>query len=151
LGEPSREVAFPSKTRTVGAVTWGDVVTAYHSTGIENITVLSSVPKATVAFQLLKFAPFRALAARAVRRGPAGPSAHARANSKVEIVAEVRGPSGTRRGQLVGPNGYDITADAVVREIPLLAGVTPGAHTPATALGPDFVRTLDGVEVTLLS
>jgi saccharopine dehydrogenase (NAD+, L-lysine-forming) len=150
LGEPSKEVAFPSKTRTVGAVTWGDVVTAYHSTGIENITVLSSVPKATVAFQLLKFAPFRALAARAVRRGPAGPSAQTRANSKVEIVAEVRGPSGTRRGQLVGPNGYDITADAVVREIPLLAGVTPGAHTPATALGPGFVRTLEGVEVTLL-
>jgi short subunit dehydrogenase-like uncharacterized protein len=38
----------------------------------------------------------------------------------------------------------------VVREIPLLAGVTPGAHTPATAFGPDFVRSLTGVTVTLL-
>jgi saccharopine dehydrogenase (NAD+, L-lysine-forming) len=149
LGEPSREVEFPSKTRTVGAVLWGDVVTAYHSTGIPNITVLSSVPGASTATRLLRFAPFRALAARAVRRGPGGPSAETRARTRVEIVAEVRSPSGSRRGVLTGPNGYDMTADAVVREVPLLAAAEPGAHTPATALGPGFVRTLDGVTVDL--
>jgi short subunit dehydrogenase-like uncharacterized protein len=27
--------------------------------------------------------------------------------------------------------------------------IAPGAHTPATALGPDFVRELDGVTVAL--
>jgi short subunit dehydrogenase-like uncharacterized protein len=150
LGEPSREVAFASKTRTVGAITWGDVVTAYHSTGIANITVLTSVPKATVGLRLLRFAPFRALAAQAVRRGPAGPSAQVRAATKVEIFAEVRSATGVRRGMLSGPNGYDITADAVVRGIPLLATARPGAHTPATAFGPGFVRSLDAVTVTLL-
>jgi short subunit dehydrogenase-like uncharacterized protein len=65
------------------------------------------------------------------------------------VVAEVQGPSGSRRGVLTGPNGYDITADAVVREIPLLASAGPGAHTPATALGRDFVRSLTGVTVQL--
>jgi|1186.fasta_scaffold55897_1 short subunit dehydrogenase-like uncharacterized protein len=150
LGVPSREVDFGSKKRTVGAVTWGDVVTAYHSTGIANITVLSSVPKASIGLKLVKFAPFRALAARRIRRRPAGPNAQVRAATKVEIFAEVTSPRGVRRALLTGPNGYDITADAVVREIPLLAGVRPGAHTPATALGPDFVRTLDGVSVTML-
>jgi saccharopine dehydrogenase (NAD+, L-lysine-forming) len=149
LGEPKREVTFPSGARTVGAITWGDVVTAYHSTGIGDITVYGSVPRATAATRLLRFAPFRALAARAVRRGPAGPSAEVRAKTKVEIHAEVRSASGSRHGVLVGPNGYDITADAVVREIPLLAGVKPGAHTPATALGPGFVRSLTGVTVDL--
>ena len=150
LGEPSRDVDFGAKKRTVGAITWGDVVTAYHSTGIANITVLSSVPKASLALKLLRYGPFRALAARAIRRGAAGPTAQVRAATRVEIVAEVRSPTGVRRGRLTGPNGYDITADAVVREIPLLASVTPGAHTPATAFGPDFVRSLDGVTVTLL-
>jgi short subunit dehydrogenase-like uncharacterized protein len=29
--------------------------------------------------------------------------------------------------------------------------VKPGAHTPATALGPEFVRSLDGISVTPLS
>jgi saccharopine dehydrogenase (NAD+, L-lysine-forming) len=149
LGSPTREVTYPSGTRTVGAITWGDVVTAYHSTGIPTITVFGSVRTVTAASRLLRFAPFRALAARAVRRGPAGPSAEVRAKTKVEIYAEVRSPSGERHGTLTGPNGYDITADAVVREIPLLAGVAPGAYTPATALGPDFVRSLTGVTVTL--
>lgn len=151
LGDPKRTIDFPSKTRTVGAVTWGDVVTAYHSTGIANITVFSPVPRVTPAARLLRFPPVRALAARAVRRGAPGPSAEVRARTGVEIVAEVRSPSGSRRGTLTGPNGYDITADAVVREIPLLAAAPPGAHTPATALGPDFVRTLDGVTVRLFS
>jgi short subunit dehydrogenase-like uncharacterized protein len=149
LGEPAREVEFPSGTRTVGAVTWGDVVTAYHSTGIGSITVFTSVPKVTAAARLLRLPPFRALAARAVRRRPPGPSARVRAGTGVEVVAEVRSPSGSRRGVLTGPNAYDITADAVVREIPLLASARPGAHTPATALGPEFVRTLSGVTVSL--
>jgi short subunit dehydrogenase-like uncharacterized protein len=147
LGRPSRSVDFPSGTRTVGAVTWGDVVTAYHSTGIGTITVLSTVPGPL--FRLLRLAPVRALAERLVRRGPAGPSPQVRARTRVEVVAEVRSPSGTRRGVLTGPNAYDLTADAVVRGMPRLAGAAPGAHTPATAFGPAFVRELEGVEVTL--
>ncbi|HEV8568977.1 MAG TPA: saccharopine dehydrogenase NADP-binding domain-containing protein [Actinoplanes sp.] len=149
IGQPTREVAFPSRTRTVGAITWGDVVTAYHSTGIPNITVFGPVPKVTPAARLLRFGPFRALAARAIRRGAPGPSAQVRAATMVEIFASVRSESGSRTATLTGPNGYDITADAVVREIPLLASARPGAHTPATALGPDFVHSLDGVKVTL--
>jgi saccharopine dehydrogenase (NAD+, L-lysine-forming) len=145
-GQPSRSVEFPSGSRTVGAVTWGDVVTAYHSTGIGNITVLTTVPPG--AFALLRLAPVRALAAAFVGRGPAGPSAAVRARTRVEIVAEVRSASGTRRGVLTGPNGYDLTADAVVRGIPRLAAAPPGAHTPATAYGPSFVQELEGVEVS---
>jgi saccharopine dehydrogenase (NAD+, L-lysine-forming) len=149
LGQPAREVEFPSGTRTVGAVTWGDVVTAYHSTGIPNITVYSPLPRATVAARLLRLGPFRAVAARGIRRRPPGPPARVRAATGVEVVAEVRSPSGSRRGVLTGPNAYDITADAVVREIPLLASAPAGAHTPATALGPDFVRTLSGITLTI--
>jgi saccharopine dehydrogenase (NAD+, L-lysine-forming) len=112
--------------------------------------VFSYVPKASIGLKLLRFAPFRALAARGIRRGAAGPSAQVRAATKVEVFAEVTSPTGVRRALLTGPNGYDITADAVVREIPLLAGAKAGAHTPATAFGPDFVRSLDGVSVTML-
>lgn len=145
-GQPSRSVQFPSGRRTVGAVTWGDVVTAHHSTGIPTITVLTTVPPGV--FGLLRLAPVRALAAALVRRGPAGPSAAVRARTGVEIVAEVRSASGTRRRALTGPNAYDLTADAVVRGIPLLAAARPGAHTPATAYGPSFVHDLDGVQVS---
>jgi saccharopine dehydrogenase (NAD+, L-lysine-forming) len=50
---------------------------------------------------------------------------------------------------LTGPNGYDLTADAVVRAVEriLAGGVPAGAHTPSSAFGADFVRELDGVVV----
>jgi saccharopine dehydrogenase (NAD+, L-lysine-forming) len=54
----------------------------------------------------------------------------------------------------VGPNPYDLTADAGVRIAGYLAAgagpagpIEPGAHTPATALGAGFVTELDGVVV----
>jgi short subunit dehydrogenase-like uncharacterized protein len=149
VGRPTRDVPFPSGTRTVGAIAWGDVVTAHHSTGIPTITVYTTLPRASLAARLLRLGPLRALARRAVRRRAPGPSAEVRAATGVEIFAEVRAGSARRSGVLTGPNPYDLTADAVLRGLPLLAAAEPGAHTPATAFGPDFVRTLDGVTITL--
>jgi short subunit dehydrogenase-like uncharacterized protein len=37
----------------------------------------------------------------------------------------------------------------VVRAVGRVAGVPAGAHTPATAFGPEFVESLDGVTVTV--
>ena len=151
---------FPSGARTVGGISWGDVVTAYHSTGIGEITVYTSLsargPMAKVGGHLLRYAPVREFLRAAVRRGVSGPSAQVRARTRSEVWAEVRSATGHRSGTLTGPNAYDLTADAVVQAVVRLAGqhpggagVKPGAHTPATAFGPDFVRELDGVTVTL--
>jgi saccharopine dehydrogenase (NAD+, L-lysine-forming) len=156
FGEPSRQVPFPSGSRSVGAITWGDVVTAYHSTGIADITTYTTLPAPGVAVSLgrslLRYAPVREFAAGFLRRRAPGPSPEVRAATSVEVWAEVRSPTGSRSGTLTGPNAYDLTADAVVRAAVRLAGgpaAAPGAHTPATAFGPDFVRELDGVTVTL--
>jgi short subunit dehydrogenase-like uncharacterized protein len=156
FGEPSRTVPFPSRDRTVGAVSWGDVVTAYHSTGIGNITVYTTLPApgATVRLSraLLRYAAVREFAAGFLRHRPPGPAAEVRAATGVEIWAEVRSPSGRRSGTLTGPNAYALTADAVVRAAVRLVespGSGAGAHTPATAFGPDFVHELDGVTVKL--
>jgi saccharopine dehydrogenase (NAD+, L-lysine-forming) len=156
FGEPSRQVPFPSGSRTVGAITWGDVVTAYHSTGIADITTYTTLPAPGVAVSLgrtlLRYAPVREFAAGFLRRRPPGPSPKVRAATSVEVWAEVRSSTGSRAGTLTGPNAYDLTADAAVRAAVRLAGgaaAVPGAHTPATAFGPDFVRELDGVRVTL--
>jgi saccharopine dehydrogenase (NAD+, L-lysine-forming) len=164
FGHPRRTVPFPSRPRDVGAITWGDLVTAHHTTGIPNITVYGPVPlrggvarrAATAVVQrVLGYGPARSLAARMVRRRISGPTAQTRAATVVEVWGEVRDAAGqTRSATLTGPNAYDLTADAVVRAaVYLMAGAGPagriaaGAHTPATALGPDFVRELDGVHV----
>jgi saccharopine dehydrogenase (NAD+, L-lysine-forming) len=164
FGQPRRSVAFPSQAREVGAITWGDLVTAYHSTRIPTITVYGPVPvrgparraASAVVQRVLRYGPVRAAVARRVRRRVTGPTAQTRAATVSEVWGEVRNAAGeTRSATLTGPNAYDLTADAMLRAVGyVLAGtgpagpIAPGAHTPATALGPDFVRELDGVAVT---
>jgi short subunit dehydrogenase-like uncharacterized protein len=106
--------------------------------------------------RLLALGPVTRLARRAVTARLDGPSPQVRARTRSEVWGEVRDAAGgVRSATLVGPNGYDLTADAVVRAVGFLgtgkgpAGpIPPGAHTPGTALGPGFVRLLDGVTVT---
>jgi saccharopine dehydrogenase (NAD+, L-lysine-forming) len=156
LGEPSRSVPFPHGERQVGATVWGDLVTAYRSTGIPNITVYTRLPQQSWAARLLRFGPIRQAADLMVRRQLGGPSAEKRASSGCQVWGEVRDPGGnSRTAWLTGPNGYDLTADAMVRAVGYVhAGTGPagpiraGAHTPATALGAAFVEELDGVTVT---
>ena len=76
---------FPSGERTVGATRWGDLVTAHHSTGVQNITVYMRLPRNATSplVRLLRFAPVRALARALVPAGgpstdPAGPGPAAR-------------------------------------------------------------------------
>jgi saccharopine dehydrogenase (NAD+, L-lysine-forming) len=92
--------------------------------------------------------PARRAAAALVGRLPAGADAAARARSRCAVWGEVRDAAGNAvSAALTGPDPYDLTADAVVRAVARLADVPPGAHTPATAFGPEFVETLDGVRV----
>jgi short subunit dehydrogenase-like uncharacterized protein len=156
LGSPSRLVPFPSRPRRAGAVPWGDLVTAHHSTGIGDITVYSTLAGRPGGLmragpRLLRYRVVRNLAARVVNRRPAGPSDATRAATFVEVWGEVRDRAGrVRAAALTGPNAYDLTAASVLAAVDrLLAGaVAPGAHTPATAFGPEFLDDLDGVRVT---
>lgn len=157
FGVPAREIPFPSGTRWAGALPWGDVVTAYHSTGIPDITVYATLAPhgpiarlAPLGRAALRLPGARALAERLIRRRAPGPSPQTRARSGVEVWGEVRDAAGqSRTATLTGPNAYTLTADAVVAAVVrILAGTTPpGAHTPTTGLGPDFVTTLPGVTV----
>lgn len=153
VGAPSRMVPFPSRPRRAGAVPWGDLVTAHHSTGIPNITVYSTMagPLTTLGPRLLRNRLVRGVATRMVGRRPAGPSDATRAATFVEVWGEVRdGAGGVRAAALTGPNAYDLTAAAVLAAVDRLVERPPraGAHTPATAFGPEFLDEIGGVHVT---
>lgn len=152
-----RRIEFVTGTEDTLAVSWGDVSTAYHSTGIENVTVYMALPRGSGALLGITTALgpvvrtgaaqslFKSLAGRL-----AGPSGKTRGSTSGEVWGEVLAPDGTRScGSITTPNGYELTADSVVRVAQrLVAGdVAPGASTPSKALGADFVRELDGVAV----
>lgn len=151
FGTPSRKVPFPSGERKVGATRWGDLVTAYHSTGVPDITVYMRLPRSAASplVRLLRFRPLREAARALIPAG--GPSTSRRAGTGCEVWGQVTDATGnTRTATLTGPNAYALTADASLRAVQrVVAGdVTPGTHTPSTGLGAGFVRTLEGVTLT---
>jgi len=153
-----RPVPFADGTATATAVSWGDVSTAFHSTGIPDITVYTVLPPGVSAIAAVAAAagtsnvgraPIQAALRRVVSRLP-GPSPRARAKSVGQLWGSATDADGRAvTGTLTTPNGYALTADAVVRIAGRLAAgaVPPGAHTPSAAFGPDFAAELDGVTV----
>jgi short subunit dehydrogenase-like uncharacterized protein len=156
-----RRVTFADGKATVFALAWGDVSTAYHSTGIGDIVVYAALPAAVgaiagvaeMAGPAARSPLVRGTLKRLVSRLP-GPSAKARSEGLGQLWGQVSDRNGRRvQGTITTLNGYDLTADSVVRIAQLLSAgkVEPGALTPAQAFGPDFVRELDGTEVHALT
>jgi short subunit dehydrogenase-like uncharacterized protein len=148
-------VRFHDRERSTVTIPWGDVSTAFHSTGIPNIETYVALPtrmirgmKLASAFRgLLALGPVQRMAARMVERRVKGPDAEARAAGKSELWGRVSDPSGREvEGTLTTPEGYRFTVIAALAAVDrvLAGGIAPGAHTPSTAFGADFVAGLEG-------
>jgi saccharopine dehydrogenase (NAD+, L-lysine-forming) len=157
IGERQRTAEFPSGPKQVSAIPWGDLVTAYRSTGIQNITTYTVLPGASVIGRgerflapLLRAPAVQKAGKAAISRFVTGPSERKRASSRTEVWGEVRDLAGKRVSAAMSlPDTYDFTADAMLTAVKrVVAGeVKPGAHTPSTAFGADFVSELNGVEI----
>jgi short subunit dehydrogenase-like uncharacterized protein len=131
-------------------VSWGDVATAFHSTGIPNIEVhfealpaiigLARTPAFIKLFLGLSF--MQSLLKAQVDRLPEGPTEAARRAGRAVLVGEARNAAGhTVRSRLRTPEAYTLTAvtafDAARR---VAAGeVKAGFQTPSRAFGPDYI------------
>ena len=150
-----RTADFASGPVTVTSIPWGDVSTAFHSTGVPEIVTYTQLPGggATSAMQritgpAMKIPAVRRVLAAAAHRRVTGPDEARRNRSKGQVFVEARSPAGRAvTGSLTTPNVYALTADSTVRVVDrLLAGSVPaGAHTPSQAHGARFVLELDGV------
>ena len=153
-GEQARRVDFGQGPVEAVRLTWGDVFTAFHTTGIPNIEVYVVLPAAVRRQRalleklrpLFSLAPMRKLLLRGVRPGP---GAEARAKTVTHVWGEVEDASGRKAAaRLHGPEAGLIwttrAALAVVRKV--LAGkFSPGFQTPARVYGADLVLECEGV------
>lgn len=155
-GANSTQVDFGSGPVTVYATTWGDIVTAWHSTAIPSIEVF--VDASPALQKILNMAPFmrRILASPIgkplinwqLRSMPPGPNETMRQTVRARVFGRVTNPQGQETElRLETPEGYRLTAmTAVATAIAVSKGkVAPGFHTPSGALGSDFVLGFDGV------
>ena len=143
------------KTRTCTAIPWGDVSTAYHSTGIPNVTTYAALPpgavraiKASRALgRVLGSAPVQALLGAIVDRRVSGPTAADRQRGRSFVWGEAADREGHRVvSRWEGLEGYAFTAVAALRSaLAVLEGrAAPGFQTPSLAFGPDFALEMDG-------
>lgn len=150
-----REIPFSIGSRWAMTIPWGDVSTAFHTTGIPDIRVYSVTSRKTATRlrkyrQLLRLAsawPVRkTLLAYASLRS--GPDQTIRDRSRVYLWGEVRNKSGEIvTATMDTPEAYWFTAMSAVtaaRRV-LLGDLEPGSWTPAGAFGARFAESIPGV------
>jgi len=154
--------AWKMETRDFGrgpvelvSVGWGDVATAYHSTGIPNVETYMALPSAAIGVlkamrvigPLLYNRPVKRLLQSFLRFQPEGPSEAQRVNGFSLMLAEAsEGATAVRTKQRV-PEGYQLTmltATAIAKRI-LAEDLKPGFQTPSRAYGADFILGFPGV------
>lgn len=144
--------------RTAMTIPWGDVFTAFVSTGIANVEVYMALSPTTIARArrlrwlrpLLGTGPVQRFLKRRVERSVRGPSAAARDASETHVWGEASDSLGNRVAlRLRTPNGYALTATAATGIVQhFLSGrpVDPGYRTPSQIMGAEYVMSLPGVE-----
>ena len=149
----TREIDFGEVKKLGVTIPWGDVATAYYSTGIANIEVYTIAPKS--ALKLMKISRYLGwlFATGPVQKylqskiPPGGPSDEERAKGKTLLWGEARDAEGNRvESRMQTPEGYTLTAVAAlnIAEKILAGNFTPGYQTPAKAYGPDLILEIDG-------
>ncbi len=139
-------------------IPWGDVSTAYYTTGIPNIKVFMGVAPAQIQ-QVKRMRRLRPLIAlpwvqnflkKRIDKGRRGPTEEERRKAKTVVYGRVENAKGRWvELQMLTPNGYDITVAATLGIVAQLLekGATPGFQTPARLMGEQFVLRLPGVEM----
>ena len=148
------------KPRSAMTIPWGDIATAYHTTGIPNIEVYAAVPKATImAAKLSRYAgPLLATSLvknflkRRIDARPAGPSEHELQHGASFVWGRVEDNVGNVvEGRVRGPNGYLLTAHTalnIARRV-LNEDFSPGFHTPARLYGSRLILEVPGSSLSI--
>lgn len=155
-GSLQREFDYGDRRRLSTAVSWGDVASAFYTTGIPNIEVYfenNSRLQAALAAERwfgwwLAAAPVQVWLRAYADLLPDGPTAEQRAQVEAVIVAEVENAHGERvSARLHSPEAYTFTSVCAPRiAARALAGdLEPGFQTPGRVYGPEFVLGFAGV------
>ena len=160
LAWKTRTIPFAHAERTGVTIPWGDVFTAFVSTGVPDIEVYMSLPPATIANlkrmkwiqPLLALGPVQSFLKGRIDSRVRGPSEQGRENSYSELWGEVTSADGRSvSATMTTPNGYDLTVSASLGIVEFLLenDVEGGFYTPSLLMGSDYAASLPGVTLNL--
>jgi short subunit dehydrogenase-like uncharacterized protein len=154
-----KNVPFSDRSRWATTIPWGDVSSAYYSTGIPNIEVYMAASRRGIRrmrwsrwlMPLLRIPAVRhAIRRRIVRDN--GPSEEARRAGRARLWGCVRDDSGSQfTATLDTLEGYSLTVHTALESVRrVLAGdVSTGFKTPSRAFGAEFILTMPQTSVTI--
>lgn len=150
-----RRIDFGDGEKDAMTIPWGDVSTAYHTTGIPDIEVfipgsprmIASARRANWVRPLLGLAWVQKLIKAHIARTVKGPSEEKREQMPTFVWGEATNARGEKKtARIRTANGYSltITGSLAVVEHLMTARATGGAYTPARLVGADLVTRLPG-------
>jgi short subunit dehydrogenase-like uncharacterized protein len=156
VGQKGLWVDFGLKRLFTMTIPWGDVSTAYTTTGIPNIETYTAVSPKTHRllqyqwlfnwFLRLPFVKSRTI--RKIKSRPAGPDDARRAASRSLVWGEVTNAKGDRiSARLTGPEGYTLTAisSLIITRKVIGGSFKTGYQTPAGCYGEDLILEIPNV------
>lgn len=161
LGHKTMYVPFTDgKKHFVMTIPWGDVATAYRTTGIPNIETYMGIHPASYKYVklqkyfnwLLKTSFARNYVKKQINKRPAGPSDEQLTTAKSYVYGIVQDiNSGQEKAaRLTVPNGYQLTKLTSLFILATLLksknSIASGYHTPAGAFGADLILSIDNVK-----
>jgi short subunit dehydrogenase-like uncharacterized protein len=162
LGRGSRNIDFGCGVKRAMPIPWGDVASAFYTTGIPNITVFAptslttlAVARLSNAFQLvLRSSLVQSWLVEKIEKNVKGPDAATRNASQTWVWGEARDARGRQHEiRIVTLNGYSLTVFtslAIVEHL-LSNDASPGCWTPAGLMGENFILRLPGTSKLDLS
>jgi len=148
-----RRIDFGDGEKEAMTIPWGDVPTAYHTTGIPNIEVfipgsprmIASARRANYIRPLLGIGWVQRLIKARIARTVKGPSEEKRALQPTFVWGEAVNARGERKtARIRTANGYSLTITGSLTVVEYLMTHQPagGAYTPAKLVGADLVSRL---------
>jgi short subunit dehydrogenase-like uncharacterized protein len=141
----------------VMSIPWGDISSAYFTTGIPDITTYTGIAKKTYNLLkgqalfnwLLRTNVVRNYIKKKINQRPAGPSDEQRSKANSLVWGRVTNAANqTATARLIGPDGYTLTTHSaliIVQKI-LNGNFLAGYQTPASAYGENLVLEIPGVQ-----
>lgn len=160
VGWKTRTIPFSDRPRLAVTIPWGDLSTAYRSTGIPNIETYMAMDPAHVSalrwgralLPLAGLAPVQALLSAWAKKGIAGPSPEERGRERSLVWGRVEDGEGRAvEGTVETLEGYTLTAETacLAAERVLRGSVKAGALTPSRAFGKGFLESVRDTRVTV--
>jgi len=155
MGKKHREIDFGRGKCYAMAIPWGDVSTAYYTTGIANIDTWFPMPKSMViGAQMMNLVRplmgtnwMQALLKKLAGKYVKGPDEAAREKLPTYVWGEARNAEGVvKTVRIKTANGYSLTVDGALTIAVWIMNnpVEGGSFTPAMLLGAELVEKLPG-------